>query len=336
MSFAIDPGYATTGVAIGDKSVVIPSVVGIGSADVGLLSVGADDKQSARPDRIEFGGHKYLAGRNVGAYTAPVQSMDLSRLEASDELCALLYAALSKVLGPGAHELRDPIIGFPVSVLRDKKVGKRVISALGKWLIGGHGFTRNGRYVNLRITGKILALPQPVGTLYDWSLDDSGAPTVDAEALAGLIGILDIGKNTLDALAVENGAINPRYTGGAPLGTRTATEVLMRALPGLDEPAADKLLRTKGNPTWAGKDIYRLCEMATAQAASRIAAYVERLWEGMHAFSLILVTGGGSLMLRHELESRLPPGAVFVKEPVKANVLGLAKYGKLLEVQNDR
>lgn len=333
MTFAIDAGYGAIKAMIGGKLINIPSVVGIGPTEVGMLSMGVDDKRATRPDRIGFGGYEYLVGHNVGSYAAPVQSMDINRLGDTPELRALLYLTFARALGAGQHELCNPIVGFPVSVLRDKKVGRRIKAALESWLIGGHDFSRNGRHTNLLITGKVLALPQPAGTFYNWALSDNGAPAVDVNELMGMTAVLDIGKNTLDALVVEDGQINLRYTAGASLGTRTATDILMQSLQGLDEPAADKLLGSD-NPMWGGEWVGNICEMAAAQAATLIADYVERLWQGSYVFSRILVTGGGSLMLKHELQTHLPDTALFVRSPVEANVRGLAKYGKLLEVRN--
>ncbi len=82
---SVDPGFGNIKIVLVGSDeiqvVVIPSVVGVGQLDLGLLSasnLGRRQRQ-AKPDRVTFG-ISYLASENVARFARPVQRMDFLRL----------------------------------------------------------------------------------------------------------------------------------------------------------------------------------------------------------------------------------------------------------------
>jgi MYXO-CTERM domain-containing protein len=79
----------------------VPSVVGVGETDLGLLSLGAlgRRRRSRQPDQVTFDKITYLVGEGVARYARPVERMDFLRLWAVTELRALFYDILFRLLG---------------------------------------------------------------------------------------------------------------------------------------------------------------------------------------------------------------------------------------------
>ena len=131
-----DPDFGNFKVACADSGGVrlatVPSVVGVGETDLGLLGLGdlGRRRRQAVPDKVAYGGVTYLVGEGVARFARPVQRMDFLRLSDGPELRALFYAAMYRflrqaqdgVFGAGSHEAA-PMVGLPVEV---RSVGRPV------------------------------------------------------------------------------------------------------------------------------------------------------------------------------------------------------------------
>ena len=97
----LDPGFGGFKAAcIGSGStwvVTMPSVVGVGETDMGLLSLGAlgRRRRSRQPDQVTFDNVTYLVGEGVARYARPVERMDFLRLRDGPELRALSMTSSS-------------------------------------------------------------------------------------------------------------------------------------------------------------------------------------------------------------------------------------------------
>ena len=108
INVGLDPGFGAMKAAFvgqeGTLVATVPSVVGVGDSDLGLLSVGniGARKRTRQPDRVSFdagGVRSYLVGENVARCARPVERMDFLRLSKGPELIALFYDAIFRLLG---------------------------------------------------------------------------------------------------------------------------------------------------------------------------------------------------------------------------------------------
>jgi hypothetical protein len=136
ITLGIDPGYGNFKVARvtaeGARFVAVPSVVGVGETDVGLLGLGSVGRRRRRstPDRVTFEGVTYLVGEGVARFARPVQRMDFLRLSDGPELRVLFYDALHHVLEEGVSEPLALMVGLPVEVMADKAKARETLRAL--------------------------------------------------------------------------------------------------------------------------------------------------------------------------------------------------------------
>ena len=316
-------------------AVVIPSVVGTGTADLGLITVGrlGGVRRHPRPHQIDWGQGPYLVGEGTERFSRPLERMNLERLADGADTRALTYAALGALLGPGSHRI-SIMVGFPVQVLARREQALSVLRGLRKWLKGEHAFTLNDAQIHLEIIN-VQAMAQPAGTLFAWGLNNEGQWIRAARDLKTLTSILDIGFNTLDLFAVEGGQVVGQYTAGDTAGVRRATEILRQEVQrvyqvDISHHQADAFLHAR-RPVLAvaegDMDLKPLVQQALEHAGRGIQTFVESRWGNGRQFSRILVTGGGAPLFRPWI-LELFPHAVVLPEPVTANALGLARYGR--------
>lgn len=342
----LDPGFGgfkvVEATGEGHCSVHLPSVVGVGDTDIGLLSLGAlgGRRRSREPVAVAWTGVSYLAGHRVASYARPIERMDFLRLSDGPELRALTYAALGSLLGPGEHAV-SLILGLPVEVMAARERALATLRGLRDWLQGEHQFTLNGDAVSLTLAA-VKAMAQPAGAFFAWGLDDCGRWVRPASDLRAPVGVCDIGFNTLDLFAVEGGQVVARFTGGDTLGLRRAAELLgsqVRREHGvaLSLHEADALLSDKRPQLQTPSGLTDL-QAATRQAldatAGEILGFVESRWGQGRQFAYMLCTGGGSEALRPEL-TRLYPHGLVLPDPVTANALGLARYAQRAFARSD-
>ncbi len=336
-AIAVDPGFGNVKAAMvnGDVRVaVVPSVVGVGETDTGLISIGDLGRQRRRrlPDRVAFDGFTYLVG-DVARYARPVQRMDFHRLSDGPELRALLYDALYRLLGAGEHRDLALLVGLPVEVMGDRSVAQETLRGLRGWLVGEHRYRVNGEEVTVGVS-HVWAMTQPAGAFFAWGLDNEGRWIRGAEMLTAPIAVCDIGFNTLDLLAVEGGEVVGRFTGGDTAGMRRAAELLINAVKAkygvtLSPHEADALLRRKRPRLYTTEgevDLRPQVEQALNTAAAGIIAFVERQWGNGRQFTKLLFVGGGSRTMKDAVLRQYPHG-IILPDPVTANAIGLARYG---------
>lgn len=96
-NIALDPGFDSFKAAEAQPDgiyleVSIPSVVGIGTTDLGLLDVGDVGGKKAKrnkPLTITFARSEYLVGQHISDYARPIERLDFNRLTDTPELRAL-------------------------------------------------------------------------------------------------------------------------------------------------------------------------------------------------------------------------------------------------------
>ena len=144
-TIAFDPGFGNTKAAFVNgklTTISLPSVVGVGQTDVGLLSVGTSPRRRLKlPSCVQFEGVSYLVGENVAQFARPVERMDFRRLSDGPELRALFYTALHRLLGAGCHSGIRVMVGLPVEVMNNRQLALQTRRELRSWMIGEHDYT---------------------------------------------------------------------------------------------------------------------------------------------------------------------------------------------------
>jgi hypothetical protein len=337
INIGLDPGFGGTKAACiapdGARVAIVPSVVGVGQTDLGLLSVGklGRRRRSRQPDQVSFGGVTYLVGENVARYARPVERMDFLRLSDGPELRALFYNVIFRLLGEGQHRA-NVMAGLPVEVMADREQARSTLQALRRWIVGDHVFAVNGREARFTIAN-LLAMAQPAGTFFAWGLNDQGKWTRPRADLRAPVAVCDIGFCTLDLFVVEGGEVVGRFTSGDTVGMRRAAELVINGVRnihgvGLSLHEADGFLRQRQPRLHTARGEQNLrpqVDQALDTTAAAVVSFVERHWGNGRQFAHLLFTGGGAEALRESLLRQYPHGVV-LPHPVTANALGLARY----------
>lgn len=336
-NIGLDPGFGAVKATVvghdGLQVATIPSVVGVGETELGLLGLGnlGRRRRTRQPDQVAFEGVTYLVGEGVARYARPVERMDFLRLSDGPELRVLCYDAAFRLLGEGEH-LANVIVGLPVEVMADREQARATLRALRRWMVARHLYDVNGAEVNLSVAD-VQVMAQPAGTFFAWGLNDRGRWVRSRADLKAPVGICDIGFNTLDIMAVEGGEVVARFTGGDTAGMRRAAELVIHTVRGnhdltLSLHEADELLRARRPRLYTAQgevDLGPLVDQARDATAAAVVTFVERQWGNGRQFPHLLFTGGGAEALRKALLAQYPHGVV-LPDPVTANALGLARY----------
>ena len=175
-----DPGYGNTKVAyVNGKltQVSLPSVVGVGHTDLGLLGRLMTPQLGRRrretPDETQFDGASYLVGENVASFARPVERMDFQRLSDGPELRALFYTAMHRLLGTGTHSDIRVMVGLPVEVMTNRPLALATRRSLRNWMMGQHTVTVSGATSQLLVT-RVEVLAQPSGSYFAWGMNENG------------------------------------------------------------------------------------------------------------------------------------------------------------------
>ena len=337
VNVGVDPGFGAmkaTYISLGEaQGVTMPSVVGVGDTELGLLSVGnlGRRRSSRQPDQVTFDKITYLVGENVARYARPVERMDFLRLSDGPELRALFYDVVFRLLGQGQHRA-NIMVGLPVEVMADREQARATLRALRGWMATRHKYTVNGHEVTLDVEN-VKVMAQPAGAFFAWGLSDHGTWVRDRSALRAPVAICDIGFHTLDLFSVEGGEVVARFTGGDTVGMRRAAELIINTVRtghGVDLSLheADALARQR-HPRLhtAGGEVKLRAQVDQAldTTAAAVVTFVERQWGNGRQFAHLLFTGGGAEALKATLLRQYPHGVV-LPNAVTANALGLARY----------
>lgn len=332
-----DPGFGNSKAALisdGVKTAYLPSVVGVGNTEIGLLdtSMGNSGRRHL-PDETSFDGVTYLVGENVANYAEPVERMDFQRLSDGHELRALFYTTMHHLLDNATNKDVRVMVGLPVEIMQDRKLAKATRRSLRKWMVGTHQYQVNGQENNLTIT-RVEVMPQPAGSYFCWGMNEQGRWSKGADTLRDMIAVCDIGFNTSDLFVLKSGQIVARYTAGQKAGIRRAAEQIIRIIKKnsgviLSLHEADAFLH-QSNPTLSTADgvmdLGPIVDQARESVAASVLQFTERQWGDAKRFHHVLFTGGGSQVLSNFLGRAYPHGYV-LNDAVVANATGLAKYG---------
>lgn len=314
----IDIGYnQTKALADAQKSVNFPSVVGTEYDTPFTLGENGHGIKFTTPRRA-------VVGHSAITFSDLVTRREDRNWIASEDYYLLFLAALSELTaGSGSARI---VTGLPVSYFEDRET-------LRKHLQKVHTFQREDRSLQVINAEKVTVLPQPFGTLLDYCLDAQGR-IMQTEIARSHIGVIDIGGKTTNFLHAYKLTEIPSETRSIAVGGWKAIKLLRRAVEQevqdlalhdheLVEVMITKRLHYQGDDI----DMTSIIEAITAQITNKIIGELSQTWESLGKFTLILLTGGGSLLLGETLKAHLPQ-IVLVENPVFANCRGFWKYAQ--------
>jgi hypothetical protein len=311
MKIAIDPGAGAIKIVTPEDWCQIPSIVAMGNG--GHVSDLAGLNAGPTPETVHVYGGEFAIGLHAHAWGRPIENLDADRFAGSVELEALLCYALDTMQVPDAI---TALVGLPLDVLTGPEAEENV-AEVKHWLLGKHAYRRNGTERTVSINGVRIAA-QPVGALMDFLLDENGHYISENRTHAkGEIGILSIGMNTVELLAVDNLRIVQRLTAGRASGVRRLLE-LCNPNELYSRGEMDARLRTGALDYSAQLPIW----------ASEISDAIDKRWgNAWKRFNLVIVTGGGANLLMEPLTRKFAGRVWFPGDPVMSTARGLYKFG---------
>ncbi len=270
------------------------------------------------PLRVRTADGAFYVGPGAHDWGRPVENLDYDRFSGSPELVALFYGTVTRYINEHGP-ISSPVhltVGLPIGTLSGspEQVSKAV-GAVRRWIRGEHAWEADGEDYALTVQ-EVRVTSQPVGALFDFLLDEEGKFLPQRRPLFKKeIGIISVGMNTVELLAVRGGAPLPRFTAGGTVGVRRLLELLnpegLYSLGELDVMLRSGQLDVSGAlPIWARE----------------VTGFVERRWgAAARRFAAVLVVGGGALLLRDVLLQRFGGKGFVPDDPVISIARGLYK-----------
>jgi hypothetical protein len=308
---AFDPGYGNIKL-FGDKGqLVMPSAVSVGDKRVVSRMVGL--RVSRPPLRVETDSGFFYVGEGAHDWGRPVENLDFDRLTGSPELLALFYGAVAR-FGLATEQV-TLIVGLPIHTLMGDEA-RSTQQAVRDAFRREHAWKADGQNYCL-LVDSVLTTSQPVGTMFDYLLDESGSMSAQRRLVfEGELGVMGIGMNTLDLLVVRNGSPVQRFTAGDTLGVR-------RLLALADRDAAYSLAELDMQLRAGVLDIAHACPLWQ----SELFGFIEKRWGStFRRFSKIVVAGGGASILREPLLRHFREKIHIPDDPIIATARGLYRY----------
>ena len=311
VALALDLGFGNTKLYGGGGGVVLQSAVSVAASKEIHRMIGL--RASNPPLRVASEAGEFYVGEGAHDWGRPVENLELDRLTGSPETLALFLGAATRYGEPS--EAISLMVGLPIGLLMDADA-KSAQRAVRGFLCGRFAWAADG-LEHLMEVSRVRITSQPVGAMFDYLLSDDGTMPQDRRrASRGEIGVLGVGMNTVEVLAISNGKAVQRFTAGETLGVRRLLELVNHnGLYSLAE--ADGLLRSGALDTRAALRVWE----------SEVLGFVERQWGASHRrFEVVVAVGGGACLLREALLRRFKEKVFVPDDPILATARGLYKY----------
>ena len=322
---AVDVGYSATKALSSDEaSAIFPSVVGTPVPE-GTFSFNENQRALA----VTGNGHYVPVGD-----TALTQSQYVSgRLDPewvlSQDWMTLFQAGLSELITTPLAKV-NVVVGLPVGDYN------RFSVQLKERLVHTFAFRRYGRDTQRVEVTEARVLTQPFGALLDMALDDAGHVR-NAQWADGYVGVVDIGGNTMNLLAVDRLAEVPQSTMSDEFGLLRALDsvrgVLRSSFRGFnpDTHEVSEWL-AKGSFRYHAEDvdIWPYAEPFLLDLVNVMMTVIHKRWSESGRFDAVLLAGGGAAVIGRYLKSRMQDFANvnIAPNPRWANVRGYLKYAR--------
>lgn len=325
---AFDGGYnAIKALATNGREAFFPSVVGEKAAGSGFD--GIDPGEHTLSIELDDG-TTWTAGGTALQESAYVSSRRDPGWVLSPSYRVLLCAALSEL--HKATTTTKIVTGLPLQDYATHS-GK-----LADTLTGRHTFKRNGDNWQTITVEKTIVVTQPYGSLLDAALSDGGKILSNAFT-TGIVGVADLGGNTLNLLCADSLNEIGRWTAGDGLGMLSALQAIGQAIrarsAGVNPKAREvsDWLAAGVYPFDKTLDIVTLARPMLEPVIQAILAKMADVWTEPGRFGAVLLTGGGAMALGRALKERMDgvyPNVTIAESANFANVRGYLKLARRL------
>jgi len=208
---------------------------------------------------------------------------------------------------------------------------------LRKHLVGDWKFRRNGGNRQTVSVQEAFVITQPYGSLLNMAMADNGKILTNAYS-TGMVGIVDIGGNTLNLLVANHLEEIGQWTVGDGLGLLPALDAVARAIkarcPGIDPKTHEvaQWLAVGQFPYGAdGLDIAPFARPHLEPLVTMILNRLSEAWPEPGRYSAVLLTGGGALALGSILREKMKgvyPKVEIANDAQFSNVRGYLKLAR--------
>jgi plasmid segregation protein ParM len=208
---------------------------------------------------------------------------------------------------------------------------------LRKHLMQEWRFRRNGGNWQTIVVKDAFIITQPYGSLLNMAMSETGKILTNAYS-TGMVGIVDIGGNTLNLLVTNCLEEIGQWTTGDGLGLLPALDAVAHDIharcPGIDPKTHEVAQWLAAGKFPYGSDGLDIAPFACPHLEPLVTMILNRLsevWPEPGRFSATLLTGGGSLALGRALEAKMDgiyPEVTIAKDAQFANCKGYLKLAR--------
>ena len=337
----IDVGFGFTKATDGQESVVFKSIYG----DATEIQFWVDFQERSLTEYF----HVTLDGKSYFIGDLAEQQSDAVAFTLDQERMITDFARLLTLTVAGLFMKAEQAPETPISIVSGLPVGfyKQYHDRFRDALKGRHSITYHspdGSRITKKIQiDRVQLLPQPMGSLLNLLMNDSGA-IVDTDLAQQKIGIVDIGFRTTDYTVIDRLRYVERSSRTMDTGISKAYTVIANKLRE-NSGVNVELYRLyhavrKGTIKMRGQgfNFGKIRDQIYTQLASTVAGDLDRIWSGDWDIDTILLTGGGCQELMAHLQPlitgnlRTPTAQI---DPRLSNVTGYHKYGRYLWAKSE-
>jgi plasmid segregation protein ParM len=337
----IDVGFGFTKATDGQESVVFKSIYG----DATEIQFWMDFQERSLTEYF----HVTLDGKSYFIGDLAEQQSDAVAFTLDQERMIADFARLFALTVTGLFLKNEQAQETPVSIVTGLPVGfyKQYHDRFRDALKGRHTIiyhSPDGDRITRKIRiERVQLLPQPMGSLLNLLMDDSGR-LVDTELAQQKIGVVDIGFRTTDYTVIDRLRYIERSSRTMDTGISKAYAVIankLRENSGVNVELY-RLYRAVQNGTikmrGQGFNFAKIRDQIYMQLASTVAGDLDRIWSGDWDIDTILLSGGGCKELFAHLQPLITGNVRTTPvqyDPRMTNVQGYYKYGRYLWDRGD-
>lgn len=328
----IDIGFGFTKATNGKEFVVFKSLLGEATDIQFRMSMGKGEPN--RSMHVLVDDQSYFVG-DFAEQQSNVRHFTLDQQQLLDEMARVLALTAMGHLVDSYAPL-NLISGLPVGYYRDYH------QSFSKLLTGSHEIAfqlpDGSSQIRRLNVGKVRIIPQPLGSVLNLLMNDTGKIT-NRDLAKQKIGVIDIGFRTTDFCIFDRMQYVERGSSTTDTGISKSFAIIAKKL--REECRVNvELFRLfkaveSGFIKIRGKEyrIAQLRDLVFANAASTIAGDAERLWSDDWDMDAVVITGGGATELAEHLRPHIDGNVLPIEPTVDArlnNVQGYQKYALYL------
>jgi len=321
---SIDHGAGNLKLHGAHGSIIMPTRAA--TARDGHLSSAAGLRIGKPPLRIKTDGWQIYVGDTAHNWGRAIDDLSDARfITGAPGTRAVTYAAITHyILQHGLHchlQNMTLYVGLPHTALSGDDAAATV-HGVKSWLKGHHEWQVNDSPYYMEVADVVITT-QAAGALFDYLLDDDGQfrPGKAQQYRKKEIGVLSVGMNTIELMAINGREVTQKFTSGETLGVRRLLELCdpgnLYTRGELDARLRAGTLDTASTlPVWS----------------SEVNGHIERVWgRAWRRFAAVVVVGGGAVLLRERILAQFNGRTHIPNDPVGAIGRGLYKMAQQRE-----